>query len=156
VAQQKVAAKSWREQVAAWFGKPVQPDAIASILYVKDELISVEKPHIFMEVVLLAGVSDPRRLDAGSLKLEGDLFSNRATLMMQQIAGSEYPVVRFEDLQLTDSLQREVQNHVAVIQNVCLTGKLAGDASLTFRGQANVRVGKAVAASMPPSRSHHA
>jgi hypothetical protein len=111
------------------------------MLYVKDSLVGVGQGS-FMEVALVAGVADPYGLDVGSLKLEGDLFSNRATLLTQTIAGSQYPVVRFDDLQLVETLQRDVQNHVAVIHRVRLTGKFSGDTEQTLLGQANVHLGK--------------
>ena len=156
VARQSKVAKSLRDQVVSWFGKSTKTPPVAPMLYIKDELISVEKPKISMELALVAGISDAASLDVGSLRLEGNLSSSRATLMKQQIAGNEYVVVRFEDVQLADSLRVDVQNHAAVVQQVCLTGKFTGQENLTLRGQANVHVGKIAIASMPAFRSHNA
>ena len=141
-AQQHV-ERSWRDDVPAWFKGQGQPVPVTTMLYVKEPLVTIAQTGVSMEVALVAGVTDPNSLDVDSLALEGDLFSKRATLMTQEIAGSQYPVVRFDDIELAESLRRDAQNHVAVVHNVCVTGRFSADKHLTLRGHANVHVGQA-------------
>jgi hypothetical protein len=142
-AQEKSMAKPWKEQVASWFGKS-QPSIVPArpMLHVKGDVVHVGKPGLFVEVALVAGVGE-RPLDQASLKLEGGLSSDKGTVLLQEIEGVNCAVVRFENLTLSDSLQREVRNHATVVQNVAVVGKFLGDDGLSFRGLANVHIGAA-------------
>jgi len=140
VAQEKAQGKAaWRDWLPDWFGTPApQPIPVAPMLYVKQEIIPAGKPF---EIALVAGIADPSTLDPASLRLEGGLSSSKGTILHQKIEGMNCAVIRFDDLVLSDSLKRDVQNHATVVQNVALVGKLIGSAEGSFRGQANLYIG---------------
>lgn len=137
--EEKVLPKPWKQRLATLLGQSREPVfPVAPMLYVKQEIIPVGKP---LEIALVAGISGSSSLDPKSLKLEGGLSSDKGTILYQRVEGVECPVIRFEDTVLSDALKQDVQNHVTVVQNVYLTGRLVGETGGTFRGQANLCIG---------------
>jgi hypothetical protein len=117
--------------------------SITPMLFVKDPVVSLRPGGTSMEVAVIAGLVDSGDLDIGAVRLEGDLSSDSASLSTQEIDGSEYPVIRFDNLQVSDALRRDVERHAIVVQRVTLTGRLLAGTQRLLSGRANVRVGEA-------------
>jgi hypothetical protein len=117
--------------------------AAMPMLFVKDTVVSLSAGSTSMEVALIAGLADSGELDIDSVRLEGDLSSGDASLSTQEIDGSAYPVIRFDNLQVNDALRRDVEQHAIVVQRVTLTGRLLAGTHRLLSGRANVRVGEA-------------
>jgi hypothetical protein len=117
--------------------------SITPMLFVKDPVVSLRPGGTSMEVAVIAGLLDSGDLDIGAVRLEGDLSSDSASLSTQEIDGNEYPVIRFDNVQVSDALRRDVERHAIVVQRVTLTGRLLAGTQRLLSGRANVRVGEA-------------
>jgi hypothetical protein len=127
-----------------FWSQPVPPPSVRVLLFVRGSLMRVASDRLSMNVALLAGVEGADRLDVRSLRLEGPLSSSHATLTEEQIGGRPCPVIRFDDVRMTDALVLDTNRHRTVVERVRLTGRFTADKHLTLSGQANVSVGEAV------------
>jgi hypothetical protein len=130
-----------------------EPPPLPALLYLRDGDVVVEevsRPGASLEFVLMAGIPENRQLDATSLKLEGAIIGHRATI---QRGGPDWnlscPLIRFNEVQVAEPLQKDIYKHVAVTDAVSLSGRFLDDPTPGFRGQAYVRLVRAEAAINP-------
>ena len=131
---------TFRQRLSGWLGAEMSADILTPMVHVAHPLVGVMTPGASLDLALVAGVNEPTALDAGSLRLEGKLYCNQATLQTRVLAGRTYAVVHFSGVRMKESLRQDVQNHVSVTEDVEITGRITGGG--TFRGRAHVQIAK--------------
>jgi hypothetical protein len=131
-------AKHWFGGLTNLFGGTPKPSPQPALLHVCKQAVSLEDLTQPQEFVVVVGISD--KVDADSLRLDGALIAKGGTVITQELCNVEYPVIRFDHVQVAAALQKDLEKHVALTDSICVHGHLAGGSKQSFCGKAHVRL----------------
>lgn len=122
------------------FGGVQKPalQAQPALLHVCNQALTLEDLTRPQDFVIVAGISD--QLDADSLRLDGALIAERGTIVKQVVADAAYSAIRFDHVRVADVTQKDLKNHVALTDSICIHGRLGDSSKEPFCGKAHVRL----------------